>query len=305
MESLKIAICYEEPTEDASADLLDIEAQADFLSKSLSGHTVTRLPLTDDIPLFFARLKEADLAWNLFEIFHGREEKHPLGAALLEIARIRYTGNGFDTLGLLSDKRTVKAVLAAAGLPVPESYAGGPADGQWVVKPSKLHGSSGIGDCSVFPANRLPDILGAGNDLLAERYISGDEYSATLIDTGAAIRTVAVAQMRFEGYMADQPRILSFDAKWSQSSLAYRRTNRTFEIDGPVAAKITALADRVASAVNLNGFARIDFRLDRDVPLVIDVNPNPGLGDDSGFIAACKQAGIKNPLDCIIKAALK
>ena len=49
-----------------------------------------------------------------------------------------------------------------------------------------------------------------------------------------------------------------------------------------------ALRDRVD-----RGYARIDFRVDaNDNAFVIDINANPGLGPDAGFVAAAAQAGI-------------
>lgn len=305
MPALKIAICYEPPPEEAAADLLDIEEQADFLVASLPGRRLMRLPFAGDAVSYLAEVRKADLAWNLFECFHGREEKQHLGAALLEISGRPYTGNGFETLCLLADKRTAKIVLASVGLPVPELYKNHLSGGLWMVKPARLHGSSGLDDSSVWPGRQVPAALEAGPDLFAEKYIDGDEYSATLLDSGRGLRTVAVARMEFFGYAEGKPRILSYESKWAPDSLAYRSTRRSFDLDPAMTARISASADKAAQALNLSGFARIDFRLDGDLPLIIDVNPNPGLGADSGFMAACRQAGIENPLEDIIKAALR
>ena len=45
----------------------------------------------------------------------------------------------------------------------------------------------------------------------------------------------------------------------------------------------------------LKGFARVDFRVDKnDNPYVIEINGNPCISPDSGFIAAAHNAGLSN-----------
>jgi len=44
----------------------------------------------------------------------------------------------------------------------------------------------------------------------------------------------------------------------------------------------------------LKGYVRIDFRVDSDNnPFVLEINANPCLAPDSGFVAACEKYGMK------------
>ena len=68
-----------------------------------------------------------DVVFNLCEAPLGRPELEPHVAALLEWAGVRFTGSGSETLALCRRKDRVAAVLAGAGVPVPQRGADSPA----------------------------------------------------------------------------------------------------------------------------------------------------------------------------------
>ena len=46
--------------------------------------------------------------------------------------------------------------------------------------------------------------------------------------------------------------------------------------------------------VDLHGYARVDFRVDSEGnPFVLEVNTNPCISKDAGFIAACQRGGLE------------
>ena len=61
-----------------------------------------------------------------------------------------------------------------------------------------------------------------------------------------------------------------------------------------VAARIQAIAKRIYRTLELDGYARIDFRLSADgVPYFLEANPNPEIAESQEFAAAAKHDGIK------------
>ena len=306
---LKVAIVFEPPAGQSAADIKDIEAQCHFLEKYLPYISTVR-PYRGDKAAFLRSLEGAALAWNLFETFDGKEELQHLGAELLESVWLAYTGSKFSALKRASDKRKVKELLCSAGLPTPPIFSKTSfTAGYWIVKPALLHGSVGITDASVVYAETPADLetVFPGETFFAETYIDGDEYAVSLLDMGDGLKALAVAQMRFIDYPEGKPKILNYDSKWAEESADYKKSVRDFSVDSELASELGKIAEAAASAIGLEGFARIDFRVDKATkPWIIDVNPNPGLGEDAGFIAATRHAGlsVEKALGLIIQAAL-
>ncbi|GAB7140793.1 D-alanine--D-alanine ligase [Deferribacterales bacterium RsTz2092] len=312
---MNIVIAFEEPPIDRT-DLNDVLEQANFLKQHLEpDHEISNLAYTGEVSNFVEQLSDADIVWNLFETFRGREEASYLGAALLDMAGAPFTGSGVAALAAASDKRIVKGILANVGVATPDTYRPNKnfRAGKWLFKPALTHGSAGITDDSVIDARtelemKLSMMTRLTTNYFAERYIDGDEYSVTLLDNEGILTAVSCAKMQFNNYPEDKPKILNFDSKWSEYSNDYKQTSRSFDVPVALAEQLRELAEITANVFGFAGFARVDFRQDSATGnlYVIDVNPNPALSADSGFIATCANAGIdaKTTLERIIKRAL-
>ena len=127
----------------------------------------------------------------------------------------------------------------------------------------------------------------------------GREFNVALLDSPGGPQVLPVAEMLFENFAPDRPRIVGYDAKWDEGSDDYAGTVRSFEFPESDQALLDALAHlarRTWSAFGLSGYARVDFRVDEQGrPTVIDVNANPCLSPDAGFAAALARAGIPYP----------
>jgi D-alanine-D-alanine ligase len=110
------------------------------------------------------------------------------------------------------------------------------------------------------------------------------------------VRVMPPAEIVFEYYGADMPRIVDYAAKWEKNTFGYQHTVRRFDFppaDQPLLAALAVLAMRCWEAFGLGGYARMDFRVDAGGrPWVLEVNANPCLSPDAGYAAALAQAGL-------------
>jgi D-alanine-D-alanine ligase len=222
----------------------------------------------------------------------------------LDRAGLAYTGNGFAASLAAASKLAAKGVLLAHGVATPAliDAASGATAGQVILKPEWEHGSLGLDAASVMAATAIRAALAArenrhGGHFFAEAYIPGREFNVALLAERGGVRVLPIQETLFVDWPAARPRIVDFDAKWAPESLPYRNTPRRFGIEQSepqLAAQLRALARDVWAAFALRGYARVDLRVDASgAPWVIDVNPNPGLGPDAGFVAAAAAAGIE------------
>jgi D-alanine-D-alanine ligase len=106
-------------------------------------------------------------------------------------------------------------------------------------------------------------------------------------------RALPVAEIRFDAFPADKPRIVGYAAKWHSDSFEYQNTPRSFAVEPELDEQLRRLALECWALFRLEGYARVDFRVDeRGSPWVLEVNANPCLSPDAGFAAALAEAGI-------------
>ena len=143
-----------------------------------------------------------------------------------------------------------------------------------------------------------------GDDRFVERYIDGREFNLSLLasEEGQNVEVLPPAEIAFVDFPPGKPRIVGYAAKWRRDSYEYSHTPRQFgaERTEPLLAHMLSdLARQCWALFGLRGYARVDFRVDRwNRPWVIEINGNPCLSPDAGFMAAAKEAGL-SPADVI------
>lgn len=301
------------------------------------GHGTGVLPCTLDLAALDRELARSrpDLVFNLVESLGGLDRLIHLVPALLEARDVPFTGSSSSTLRRSSHKAEAKAELDAAGIPTLPTLALWPGaavgksdvhgdvhDGsvvpegeRWMVKSVWEHGSRGLGDDVVLAPGtaareamaRLAERL--GSELLAEPYVEGRELNLSLLASPSGLRVLPPAEIDFVGYPPGKPRIVGFAAKWDESSFEALHTPRRFDFppsDAPLLELLAQISRRCWSALDLRGWARVDFRVDASGdPWVLEVNANPCLAPDAGFQAALDRAGIPfdHAVDWICAAA--
>lgn len=306
---MKVVILHDAVDVGARADERDVLEQIGVVRPALAalGHEVDVVPLPPDLAGLADALRSRcpDLVFNLVESVGGDGARLHEPAQVIEALGLPLTGASAAALRRTTDKLATKAALVAAGLPTPPWIdAGGRAHGdaagvgRWIVKPVAEDASVGIDDASVIDGPPTAALSARGG--FAEAFVEGREFNVSTLarPAGALSRGVVVlppAEIRFDAFPPGKPRIVGYDAKWSPESFEYASTPRSFDFapqDGPLLDRCAGLALSACALFGLDSYARVDLRVDEaGAPFVIEVNANPCLSPDAGFLAAALRAG--------------
>lgn len=293
----------------AQPDELDVLTQVDAVAAALM--SLGYKPVAVPVDLNLARAKERlqsqcpGVVFNLVESITASDRLALLASCLLDDLGIPYTGTPTNGLALACDKGLTKSWLRLHGLPTPAVPEDEAASGPWIIKSVWQHASFGLDDSSVIrDPSELPAALALrraryGGEWFAERYVEGREFNVGLLARSQGVQALPIAEILFRDYPADKPRIVDYRAKWEADSFEYRNTVRCFEQcpeDHGLRAELKDWAERCWKVFGLRGYARVDFRVDREGrPWVLEVNANPCLSPDAGYRAALAEAGISFP----------
>lgn len=298
---------------EASAHELDDLVQVESVSHALEalGYEVEPLWLTLDLERVRTLIQHLSPAFvfNLVESVDGKGRLIHLGPALLDSLKIPYTGCPTEALLLCSNKLLAKRILLRSGLPTPqwltiEDLPQGFRTGQTLILKSIWeHASTGLDEDAVIqPVD--PGILARemaargkamGGGCFAELYIDGREFNVSILDGARGPQVLPVAEILFQGYGCGRPRIVSYKAKWDPQSFEYSHTPRSFQFcdQEKLVPVLEELALECWNLFGLRGYARVDFRVDtQGRPWILEVNPNPCISPDGGFLAAAARAGL-------------
>lgn len=311
---MKIAVVHGEVAAGAGRDEQDVLAQVDCVSRGLTalGHEAVAVPASINLDALARAL--ADIrpvkVFNLVETLAGRGALIHLVPSLLDALKVPYTGAGADAMFLTSNKILAKRLLAAAGLPTPGWLSAAdrqgtlPIDGAWLVKSVWEHASIGLDEDSVLLATdqtRLFAEMDARREALggacfAEAYVDGREFNLSILDGPEGPQALPPAEIRFDAYPPGKVRVVGYRSKWEEESFEFVNTPRTFDFsdeDALLLAHLQEMALRCWNLFDLRGYARVDFRVDRQGrPWILEINANPCLSPDAGFPAACHRVGL-------------
>jgi D-alanine-D-alanine ligase len=304
---VRIAITFDEaatlPT--AAADARGVLETVEAVDGSLRwlGHTTRRIAIPARGTSWLACIEQlgADVVFNLCE-GSGADEAAVAGA--LALAGLRFTGGRAETLSLARRKDRTNALLAAAGIPVPDWTVLNATDPlpDWtlypaIVKPAAEDASVGITQSSVARSStELAAAVAANRErspLLVQSLVTGREFNVGLLGE----EVLPVAEIEFDLPAGWWP-IVSYDAKWAMGSAEDRGTRPRCpaEIDAPLERHIVDTARRAWHTLGGCGYGRVDLRLDAaGRPQVLEVNPNPDLAPGAGLARMGRAAGLEYP----------
>jgi len=289
----------------------DVIVQVDSIEETLRslGYSSRRIPFTRELDLFLAELREdpVDMVFNLCETVDEDPMFSGHAAAVLELLGIPFTGSSSLAINYTMDKVMTKRILKACGIRTPKYliYDGFPHFNAGyltfpvIVKPRFEDASIGIDQESVFGSEvALKKDLGSFYErfgsLLVEEYIGGREFNVSLFGYPAA-NVMPIAEIDFSAFPGDIHRIVGYRAKWDESSPEYHNAVRRFprDIPAPLHQSLEKIARECFHIFMLRDYVRVDIRTDRrNNPYVLEINANPCISPDAGFVASLEHAGV-------------
>lgn len=305
----KILILINRLSENPTADEYDVILQAQYVEKALEqlDFSPHRLFVDLNFQALNSYIKEDKpaLVFNLVESLNGEGGLVHLVPSILESMGVPFTGNPSDALFLTTQKPLAKKLMTAHGIPTPKWFDGAgeiylDPDKRYIVKPSREDASVGITDTNVIygidDASLQCFRKKWGTHFFIEEFIEGREFNISLLGSKNGPEVLPPAEIRFINYPAGKPTIIGYEAKWDESAFEYSHTVRTFDIqdsDPSLMSRIKRICLDCWDLFHLRGYVRIDFRVDAGGdPWVLEINANPCIAPDSGFVAATEKKGM-------------
>lgn len=286
----------------------DIEASLRQCGVEPVTHAATTVA---DLVDFLTRV-QPEVVFNCCESLGGTAALEAGVASIFDLCGVAYTGSPALTLGMALDKGVAKSLFRAAGVPTPPFAVMRDETGfalardlayPLIVKPLAEDASIGIDAGSVVHEEsalrtRVRALWQAFEQpALVEEFIDGRELNVALLaDPAGAWQVLPVADIPFESLPPGVPAIVSYDAKWAPRSAEYRATPARCPapLDAGLEWRVGQVSIAAAQAVGLRDYGRVDLRLRAaDAALfVLEVNPNPDLSVDAGFMRAGIAGGL-------------
>ena len=316
------------PDETADIDILEADWKMEYdVIETLRevGHDVRVLGINDDLMPIRRAAEEfrPQIVLNLLEAFAGVTTFDQNVVSYLELLRLAYTGCNPRGLILARDKALSKKLLAYHRIPVPDFTV--VRRGRRPVVPKKMRfplivkslffeASTGISQASVVEnaeqlARRIQFIHDSlGTAAIVEQFIEGRELYVGVVGNDR-LDVFPVWEMSFAKMPDNRWHIATERVKWStQYQKKHGIMTEAASLDPVLAERIQRIAKRTYRALDLNGYARIDVRMDEGGhPYVLEANPNPNLAYGEDFAESAEKSGLtyERLLDRILALGLR
>ena len=240
---------------------------------------------------------------RVFIALHGRGGEDGLIQGFLETLNLPYTGSGVMGSAIGMDKGRCKKIWSAMDLPTPIAQTiTADTDVEHVLqkvglplmlKPS--HEGSSIGMSRVDTAEQFLPALAIArefdNEILAERFIDGKEYTVGLLN-GQALPVI---------WVENNATFYDYHAKYEANDTQY---HCPCGLSKQAESQLQKLAQSAFKAVGGSGWGRVDFMLDAQKnPWLLEVNTSPGMTDHSLVPMAAQAQGFD--FDALVLEILK
>jgi D-alanine-D-alanine ligase len=296
----------------SEADMHARKTEFDVVSTlRANGHEVRPLGVQDELRPIRDEIVnwKPDVVFNLLEQFHGEAVYDQNVASYLELQRIPYTGCNPRGLMLARGKDLSKKLAHYHRIPVP-AFAVFPLRRK-IRRPARLglplivkslveDASYGIAQASVVDSDdklieRVTFIHERiGTAAIAEQYIEGRELYVGVLGN-ERLRVLPVWELEFRHLPPGAWPIATEKVKHDPDYQERRgiRHGPAKDLSPELHRRLQRSAKRICRMLELDGYARIDFRLSADnVPYFIEANPNPEIARSEEFAHAAAHGGL-------------
>ena len=275
------------------------------------GHEVQNLGVRDELHPIRKSVDEwkPDIVFNLMEEFQGEAVYDQNVVAYLELLRVPYTGCGTRGLVLARDKALSKKLVSYHRIRAPRFAVF--RSGRAVKRPRSLQfplivkslteeASMGIAKASVVNDDeKLSQRVQFVHErvethAIVEQFISGREIYVGVIGN-ERLKVFPPQELIVRKQASDEELIATERIK---HDVAYQKKHGVKLApvqDQPpgLIARFERLSKRIYRILELNGYARIDYRLDREDRIYfLEANPNPEIARFEEFASAAESAGL-------------
>jgi D-alanine-D-alanine ligase len=279
-----------------------------------AGHEVRPLGVQDELKPIRDEMEgwKPHVVFTLLEQFHGEVMYDQNVASYLELMRIPYTGCNPRGLMLARGKDLSKTLVHYHRVPTP-AFAVFPMRRK-VRRPARLalplivkslseDASHGISQASVVDTDeKLVERVAFIHErirtaAIVEQYIEGRELYVGVLGNDR-LRVLPVWELTF-GNMAEGAWRIATEKVKHDPNYQERRGilhGPAKDLAPELSARIQRTAKRIYRTLELDGYARIDFRLSADgVLYFLEANPNPEIAESQEFATAALHDGITYP----------
>jgi D-alanine-D-alanine ligase len=279
-----------------------------------AGHEVRPLGVHDELKPIRDEIDgwKPDVVFSLLEQFRGEVIYDHNVASYLELTRIPYTGCNPRGLMLARGKDLSKTLVHYHRIAVP-AFAVFPMRRKvrrpkrlalpLIVKSLSEDASYGISQASVVDtddklAERVTFIHERiGTAAIAEQYVEGRELYVGVLGNDR-LRALPVWELQFGNLAQGAWPIATEKVKHDPDYQERRGILHTpaKDLAPDLCIRIQRTAKRIYRTLELDGYARIDFRLSADsIPYFLEANPNPEIAESQEFAAAALHDGLAYP----------
>lgn len=274
------------------------------------GHTVTPIGVISDLKVIETAIEkfQPQVVFNLLEEFDGETLFDQNVVSYLELLRVPYTGCNPRGLMLARDKALAKKVLLFHDIKTPhfqvfprntKSKKNKDIAFPLIVKCLTEEASLAISKASVVHneeklLERVQYIHEKiGVDAIVEEFVEGREFYVGVMGN-ESIQTFPIWELKFENVEKPEKEFYSNRAKWNHKYRHKKGIKTTHALlDLEKEKEFSSICKKAYKELNLNGYARIDLRMNLDGEIyIIEVNPNPDISALDDFASSAKHKGV-------------